>query len=356
MSKKKNKSDGKKSRVIDQSTTVVTAPPLVCALTAVLDKVRAAQLDPDAVEMVHDARKAMKEYRALLRLIPGQDARQARHEVAAAARGLAHARDRATAQEALQMLQQAGLAREEDIALAQKAIGADHDDAQEADHLRELLRIFLEDADARLAMGLARQAAEADLVSGLRRAYRAARKADFAEDKETGRAAPHAMHEARKRVVTHRYQMSFVAAWFGGKGSKRAIRAQRLRDALGAYQDIETLRPLLDAVRADVPEGTLARLERAMKRLQKRLEKQARKQHARLFRRSSRGFAQHIQPLGTPTPPPRIRTAADWHVLPAEAMEVLPAEEMDALPAEPGDGELEKPLPDADGTPDTGRE
>ncbi|MGE4373322.1 MAG: CHAD domain-containing protein [Xanthobacter sp.] len=335
MSRNKKKSAEKAAHMMDDDRDTVSLPherghfaqaPLVCALSEALDKVRAARVSSDAVEMVHDARKGMKEYRALLRLIPGQDARQARHEVAAAARGLAHARDRATAQEALQMLQQAGLAREEDVCAAQKAIGADHGGAREDNALRELLRSFLEDAETRLAMGLARQAAEANLVSGLRRAYRAARKADFTQSGEAHRAAPHAMHEARKRVVTHRYQMSFVAAWFGGKGNRRAIRAQRLRDVLGAYQDIETLRPLLDGVRLDLPEGAFARLERAMQRLQKRLEKQARKQHARLFRRSSRGFAQHIQPLGEPTPPSRTRTAADWHVMAVEEMDTLPTD------------------------------
>ena len=51
---------------------------LADALAATLETVAAAVADPDPEEMVHDARKAMKQYRALLRLIPGEDAKAER--------------------------------------------------------------------------------------------------------------------------------------------------------------------------------------------------------------------------------------------------------------------------------------
>eukprot|EP01034_Spumella_vulgaris_P013620 gene13620-17385_t len=42
------------------------------ALAAALDEVAEAAAEANVVEMVHDARKALKAYRALLRLVPGE--------------------------------------------------------------------------------------------------------------------------------------------------------------------------------------------------------------------------------------------------------------------------------------------
>ncbi len=284
--------------------------PLAQALQQALSRVESAAADTDTTEMVHDARKALKEYRALLRLVGGDLAATARLETAATARELAHARDRATALEALEMLRQAGFAREDDLSAAGEAIGADQADEREHESMRRLLHQFITDARQALASGLEAQASATNLVEELRHGYRAARKAEL--------TTPEAMHEVRKRVVTHRYQMSFVADWFSGKGTKRAARAQRLRDVLGAYQDIETLRPLLHAVGGELQDGVIARLERAMTRLQKRLCKQAHKRHAALFRRSSRSFARRLGPLDAPVPPMSVRTAQTWKVLPLE--------------------------------------
>lgn len=313
-------SEGKTSTATPEPEQGETSPvasqplatsPLAQALQQALSRVESAAADADTTDMVHDARKALKEYRALLRLVGGDLATTARHETAATARELAHARDRATALEALEMLRQAGLAREDDLAAAGEAIGADQADEREHESMHRLLHQFLADARQVLASGLEAQANAADLPDGLRRGYRAARKAKF--------STPEAMHEVRKRVVTHRYQMSFVADWFDGKGAKRAARTQRLRDVLGAYQDIETLRPLLHAVGAELEDGVIARLERAMARLQKRLRKQAHKRHAALFRRSSRAFAQRLGPLDAPVAPLKERTAQTWKVAPLES-------------------------------------
>lgn len=288
----------------------VVMGPLVQALQQALSRVESAAGESDTTEMVHGARKALKEYRALLRLVGGDVAATARRETAATARELAHARDRATALEALEMLRQAGFAREDDLAAAGEAIGADQADEREHESMHRLLHQFLVDARQALSSGLEAKANAVDLVDGLRRGYRAARKAEL--------TTPEAMHEVRKRVVTHRYQMSFVADWFSGKGAKRAARAQRLRDVLGAYQDIETLRPLLHSVGSELEDGVIARLERAMARLQKRLGKQAHKRHAALFRRSSRSFARRLGALDTPVSPLAERTAQTWKVLPLE--------------------------------------
>ncbi|MFG1361504.1 CHAD domain-containing protein [Xanthobacter pseudotagetidis] len=262
-------------------------PKVLAALETVLAKVEKAARLPDPVAMVHSARKAMKEYRGLLRLVPGERAKAARRATAAAARILSAARDRAAAQDALRHLADEGLAGEEDIAAARAAIGEDPAPGGESDDHRAELADFLAAARAQLADGLAAEAAGADVVAGLARAYRQARKARF--------DSPHHMHEARKRVVAHRYQMSFFAAAVAGRGRKRATRAQELRDLLGAYQDIETLRPMLEASATPLGPERLARLEQAMARLQRQLKRAATKLHRRLFRRRADAFAGRLR-------------------------------------------------------------
>ncbi|WP_454917896.1 CHAD domain-containing protein [Xanthobacter sediminis] len=278
----------------------VAGAPLAAALRAVLGGIEAAADEADAVEMVHDARKGLKEYRALLRLMASDAARAARHAAAAVARGFAQARDRATAQEALDLLEGAGLALACDLQAARSAVGADPATAGDAAPLRDQLARFLADAHARLDAGLGAEASEADLVEGLCRGYRAARRGRFDD--------PVAMHETRKSVVAHRYQMSFAAASFAGRGARRAGRAQRLRDVLGAHHDIETLRPMLHDAAATLGEGALARLDLAMTRLQKRLKRQAMHLHRALFHASSRHFAhryrRQFEAVGGPAPPP----------------------------------------------------
>lgn len=249
------------------------------ALAATLETVAAAVADPDPEEMVHDARKAMKQYRALLRLIPGDDAKAERRRTAEVARQLSGARDQVAARDALDVMAKGGFLLACDQSDAEGVLGEDA--AEDGGEHRATLGGFLVSARAALADTLAAQARQADVPKGLVKAYRQARRAPF--------DTPEDMHEARKRVVTHRYQMSFLADAFG-HGAKRARAAQRLRDLLGAYQDIETLRPMLDAAGDALAEGTRERLGLAMDRAQKRLRKRALRQHAALFRRSAKAF------------------------------------------------------------------
>lgn len=278
--------------MLDVTTPDAPRPPpprsagdaLADALAATLETVAAAVADPDPQEMVHDARKAMKQYRALLRLIPGEDAKAERRRTAEAARQLSGARDKVAARDALEVMAKGGFLLACDQTDAAAALG--EDGAEDGAEHRATLGGFLVSAREILAETLAAQAREADVAEGLTKAYRQARRAPF--------DTPEDMHEARKRVVTHRYQMSFLADAFG-HGAKRARSAQRLRDLLGAYQDIETLRPMLDAAGEGLAEGRLAegtreRLGLAMDRAQKRLRRRALRQHAALFRRSAKAF------------------------------------------------------------------
>ncbi|ABS67252.1 CHAD domain-containing protein [Xanthobacter versatilis] len=264
---------------------------LVFALIDVLDTLKEALEDPDPVEMVHDARKAMKELRALLRLVPGDTALALRRHTAEVARAMSGARDKAAAGEAIDVIESAGLLIACDAADARAAIGPDAAEPEEAERHRAALTSFGAEVRAALAGDFGAEVAAADIGAGLVKAYRQARRAHFAD--------PHLLHEVRKKVVVHRYQMSFIASAFGGRGAKRARKAQRLRDILGAHQDIEILRPILQAA-PDMAEGTRHRLDFAMDLAQKRLKKKGRLRHKALFRLRPKAFLARYRDLLEP--------------------------------------------------------
>ncbi|MEW6125292.1 MAG: CHAD domain-containing protein [Pseudomonadota bacterium] len=250
--------------------------PLAARLESALDKVERALAASDAVVMVHEARKALKEYRALMRLIPGTDAQAARRAAAAAARELSGARDNQASRDALADLVEAGLAHEDAARAIEALVAAVDVDGSPGAHER-VLRRWLSDARRRHARVLDAQAARADVLAGLRKGYAKARDALDVSD-------PEALHDLRKRVVTHRYQMSFLADVAEGRGAARAARAQKLRDILGRFQDVETLRHRLESARGALPDELVTRVERAAEALQETLTRKARRLHADLFR------------------------------------------------------------------------
>ncbi len=279
-----------------------TSPPatsaageaLAEALAAALDEVAEAAADPDAVEMVHDARKALKAYRALLRLVPGEAAKAARQEAAATARAMSAARDRQAARDALAALVDAKLISAQDADQAAALIEVQPQTLDPAgDHSSQLLA-FLARARAAQADHLAAAARAADVVAGLRKAYA---KGYAAKDW----TRPESLHDLRKRVVTHRYQMTFAAEISrGGKGEKRARNAQRLRDILGLYQDLEALKQVLATALGTQDEAVMSEIAAASRAFQRRLVKQAQARHARLFRHRPQQFAARIQQRLTP--------------------------------------------------------
>lgn len=283
----------------------IPAPPLVLslaagasalarALDAALGKVEAAVALADAAEAVHDARKALKEYRALLRLIDTPKAREARRSAAEVARSLSAARDRTAAREALGVLREDKAISEGDFKAAKVLIGKDDPAAGEVEARRAALRGFVALARAGLAGPLGEDAHQADILAGLVKAYRRARRGEF--------ESSDAIHELRKAVVTHRYQMTFVADHLGAgdarPGARREEKAQKLRDLLGAYHDLDILRPILDEIEDGLGLRATRRVDAAARRHQKALKKQAMRQHARLFRRPVKAFARKLGALG----------------------------------------------------------
>jgi CHAD domain-containing protein len=199
-------------------------------------------------QAVHDFRRAMKRWRALLRLIEplvGTEARRLRDHGRDCAHALSGARDGQSALDALADIEK------DELALSQRSIAGLR---KRIEDIRCAAETTTLNAEMRLALGRMFDEAESavgawpfagvsfDSVAGaLARGYRGARMlipADW-----TG-ASAEALHELRKRVVIHRYQIEiieplwprFVKMWTG--------EAQRLRERLGKHQDLLVLASL----------------------------------------------------------------------------------------------------------------
>jgi CHAD domain-containing protein len=220
------------------------------AARAILAEARAAIEDPtrpDAVA-VHDFRRAIKRWRALLRLVGpwlGPPGRKLRDEAGELARALGQARDAQSALDALADLEEHGLAPP---ARTLKALRA------RLEAMRREAETTL-DAGRRAEMASALARAEAaiddwpleqlsfdELADRLTRGYRGARRALPAD---WSQAASETLHELRKRVVTHRYQMDLVAPLWPRFSRLWTGECQRLRDRLGRHQDLHLLAGLI---------------------------------------------------------------------------------------------------------------
>jgi CHAD domain-containing protein len=216
----------------------------------ILADARAAIEDPkrSGAEAVHDFRRTMKRWRALLRLLGpsiGAEARQLRDEARDLARTLRGARDTQAALDALADLDKHGLGFSERSLAAVRGRVEDIQQAAQTTVNAGLRR--------RLAAALDRAAAVIErwpfdaltfdnVAEGLTRGYRAAQRSmpdDWqAADGET-------LHELRKRVVVHRHQMDIVEPLWPRFNHVWIGEAQRLRDRLGKHQDLLVLQGLI---------------------------------------------------------------------------------------------------------------
>ena len=215
-----------------------------------------AQDKPDAVA-VHDYRKAMKRWRSLLRLLQpllgNGCCRRLRLEARDSARELSGARDAQAAIEALEDLVEA------DIALSPRTIasmrgrldeirlGAEAATLTQA--VRTRLIVGLENASSVVDAWSLEHLTFAELARELAKTYRRLRE-DAPEDWRA--SEPEVLHELRSRVVVHRYQMELILPLWPKFARVWVSEAQRLRDRLGAFQDLSVL------LRFTVPHAPLA--------------------------------------------------------------------------------------------------
>ena len=231
--------------------TLRPGQPLGPALSAtaheLLDKVGLSETGTEA-EAIHDFRRAMKRWRAFLRLVEpivGDSARTLRDDARDMARSLAGARD---AQAALDALNDLG---DDYAVLTPRTLATvikrleDMRASAEQKTLTPEIRDKLQALQAETAAAIGEWPLDTvsfhDIAKGLTAGYRRARNA-MPEDWTA--ASPEALHEFRQRVVVHRYQMELAEPAWPRLGKVWIGELQRLRERLGKHQDLTVLTAL----------------------------------------------------------------------------------------------------------------
>jgi CHAD domain-containing protein len=223
---------------------------LAAAARSIIADGRRALTDPElsAPEAVHEIRKALKRWRALLRLLGrplGEQADQMRNEARELMRGIAGARDAQSALDALSDLRKADLPLSPTSVETVRARLTERRDAAEAKAFTKTMRDRLSRYFDYATLSLERwplKAIDFDTVTdGLTATYRRARQLlpDSWSDAEAGH-----LHDLRRRVVEHRHQMDLVEPLWPRLGKVWAEEAQRLRNRLGSCQDLAVLTEL----------------------------------------------------------------------------------------------------------------
>jgi CHAD domain-containing protein len=271
----------------------VAQQELAAALTVLGDRQR------NSTEAVHDIRKSMKRWRALLRLLEpflGDDGRRLRIEARDLARSLQSAREPRSVLDALADL------GEHHEALSPRSIAtisARLDEMRRAGEARTLT----DDARAELRMKLQATVGQIErwplsqidgpaIAERLGDTYGRARKAIPENWQET---PAEDLHELRKRVVEHRYQMELVEPLWPKLGKAWISEAQKLRERLGSYQDLAVLAGMT------VPHQPLApwrsRLAPLIAERQERHLASATRIAGRLFAEKPKAFRRRIEAL-----------------------------------------------------------
>jgi CHAD domain-containing protein len=225
--------------------------PAASALAVLLrDIVASARLPLDAQGMtdavaIHDFRKAFKRWRALLRLIGpviGEEAEALRVEARDLAREMATARDSQAALEALADLGEEipTLSARSRATIAGRLTQAGA--TAEAAILTAALKLRVRDLLNRAADAVERWPTERfDCHEATRRLTATYRKVRESEPKDWATAPPEHLHRLRQRIVEHRYQMELVESVWPKLIKVWISETQRLRDRLGAHQDLHEL-------------------------------------------------------------------------------------------------------------------
>jgi len=205
--------------------------------------------DISDADAVHDLRKALKGWRAMLRLMTptvGDEAELMRVRARDLAREIATARDCQAAQEALADLGDDGVAK---LPAGSRAAISERLDALRADaeavsltpDRKARIRQMWADADAAIERWPIERFARTEAARRLTTSYRQVRAA-FPED--WAKASPDALHKLRQRVVEYRYQMEIAEPVWPKVMRLVVSEAQRLRDRLGTHHDLAILQHL----------------------------------------------------------------------------------------------------------------
>ena len=225
--------------------------PAARALAVLLRDIVASARQPlDAPDMtdavaIHDFRKAFKRWRALMRLIGpviGAETEALRIEARDIAREMASARDGQAAQEALADL------GDEIPSLSARSRGtiqgrlAQLGASAEAAILTPALKLRIGDLLSRAAAAVERwPTGQFDCREATRQLTATYRRVRESEPKDWAAAPAEHLHRLRQRIVEHRYQMELMEPAWPKLIKVWISESQRLRDSLGAHQDLHVL-------------------------------------------------------------------------------------------------------------------
>ncbi|MGH6674164.1 MAG: CHAD domain-containing protein [Xanthobacteraceae bacterium] len=207
---------------------------------------RAAITDPEcsSQEAVHEFRRVVKEWRALMRLLAPfiGDADRWQIEARDHARSLAQARDGQAALNAFNDLIKSGIMVSERTAATIRGrveeLRAGEEGAVLTPELRGSIIRWLDSAAAAVEQWPLDSFHFSAIAAQLSVGYRKARRrlpADWP------RATPEQLHAFRQRVVDHRYQMELVEPLWPRFARMWTEEAERVRNRLGKCQDLSVL-------------------------------------------------------------------------------------------------------------------
>lgn len=216
----------------------------------ILSEARSALNHPsrsDAV-VIHDYRREMKRWRALLRLLApvlGEEGQKLRIEARDLARELAGPRDAQSALDALEDILDNGETQDVLSPRSVKTLTARLEASKksmESAKLNANRRARLVDALDRAKAAVSTWPVDTmtfeEIADNLTVAYRRARK-QIPEKWATASAGE--LHTLRQRIVVHRYHMELVEPLWPRLSQTWIDEAQRLRNRLGQYQDLTLL-------------------------------------------------------------------------------------------------------------------
>ncbi len=226
-------------------------PAMRAIAASILAGAHAVISDPERTsqDAVHDFRRAMKQWRALMRLLEPfiPDAVRLRQEARDHARSLSRARDGQSALNAFNDLTKKGMALSErsieTIRSRIEAIRGSEEQTVLTPELRDTIAAWLDTTAAAIEQWPLDPFDFSSIAAQLAEGYREARRR-LPDDWSQASAAD--LHQLRQRVVDHRYQMDLVEPLWPRHGRMWTEEAERLRDRLGRCQDLEILKRLTE--------------------------------------------------------------------------------------------------------------
>jgi CHAD domain-containing protein len=264
-------------------------------------------------EAVHEVRKALKRWRALMRLLSGplgEQAEQMRIEARDLMRALTGARDAQSTLDAIADLRKTEVPfSETSMETIRGRVTAIKDAAEQtgfSQDMRERLGRYLDFAALSVDRWPLKAIAFDVVADALTSTYRRARQ--LVPERWPDTDAEH-LHDLRRRVVEHRHQMDLVEHLWPRLGQVWAEEAQRLRNRLGACQDLAVLTALA------APHQPLApwrsRLTPAIEARREAHLKTAARIASRLFAEKPKAFRRRIAALYSARQTRKSKTDSD---------------------------------------------